>query len=474
MESAISSRLTSEAFMPSVPMLMPSLIEIVFTSIGVPPAARMPAETSAASSRWLKLHGIVPIQECATMTSGLRRSSLVKPTDLSCERAAARPGPSTRVWLRWRGSRGMSGSALSARRCGRWNPVAGAASVAVTRVPRDPAAWSGGVRGRRRAIAAIKAVGLVKEYQRGVRALNGIDLSVDEGEIFGFLGQNGSGKSTTIRILTTLLAPTAGRVRIAGLDIQREAGRVRERIGVALQEAGLDDLQSGGELLLLQGHLYGMRGASVRRRVAELLEIVDLVDDAKRPIRTYSGGMRRRLDLASALMHSPSIVFLDEPTTGLDPIAREAIWRYIERLNQEDGVTFFLTTQYLEEADRLAQRVAILEAGEIVAEGSPAELKAKIATDVVTVQVEAADQAARTAQVVRGLAGVEDVHVTENRAAVYVANGSTAVARIVRLLDDAEVPVTSITLTQPTLEDVFLRATGHRLQVDEGAAERAN
>ena len=344
----------------------------------------------------------------------------------------------------------------------------------MTRVPRDPAAWSGGVRGRRRAIAAIKAVGLVKEYQRGVRALNGIDLSVEEGEIFGFLGQNGSGKSTTIRILTTLLAPTAGYARIAGLDIQREAGRVRERIGVALQEAGLDDLQSGGELLLLQGHLYGMRGASVRRRVAELLEIVDLVDDAKRPIRTYSGGMRRRLDLASALMHSPSIVFLDEPTTGLDPIAREAIWRYIERLNQEDGVTFFLTTQYLEEADRLAQRVAILEAGEIVAEGSPSELKAQIATDVVTVQVDEADQAARTAQVVRGLAGVEDVHVTENRAAVYVANGSTAVARIVRLLDDAAVPVRSITLTQPTLEDVFLRATGHRLQVDEGAAERAN
>ena len=227
-------------------------------------------------------------------------------------------------------------------------------------------------------------------------------------------------------------------------------------------------------MLLLQGHLYGMRGAGVRRRVAELLEIVDLVDDAKRPIRTYSGGMRRRLDLASALMHSPSIVFLDEPTTGLDPIAREGIWRYIERLNQEDGVTFFLTTQYLEEADRLAQRVAILEAGEIVAEGSPAELKAKIATDVVTVQVEAADQVARTAQVLRGLAGVEDVHVTENRAAVYVANGSTAVARIVRLLDDAEVAVRSITLTQPTLDDVFLRATGHRLQVDEGAAERAS
>ena len=248
---------------------------------------------------------------------------------------------------------------------------------------------------------------------------------------------------------------------------------MRERIGVALQEAGLDDLQSGGELLLLQGRLYGMGGAALRRRVAELLELVDLTDDAARPIRTYSGGMKRRLDLASALIHAPAIVFLDEPTTGLDPIAREGIWRYIERLNHEDQVTFFLTTQYMEEADRLAQRIAILDAGAIVAEGSPAELKAAIGTDVVTVHVAATEDARRAAVVARGLAGVADVRVTENSAAVYVADGSAAVARIVRLLDDAAVPVASITLAQPTLDDVFLRATGHYLQVDEGSDERA-
>ena len=307
------------------------------------------------------------------------------------------------------------------------------------------------------AMPAIEAVALVKEYERGVRALDGVSLSVEAGEIFGFLGQNGSGKSTTIRILTTLLAPTAGSGRIGGLDIRREAGAVREKIGVALQEAGLDDLQTGRELLVLQGHLYGMSGGAVERWVVELLQIVDLEDAAERPIRTYSGGMKRRLDLASALVHAPEIVFLDEPTTGLDPIAREGIWRYIERLNREDGVTFFLTTQYLEEADRLAQRIMILEAGRIVAEGSPEALKAAIATDVVTVQVGEASAVGRAADVAQGLAGVEDVRRTD-----------TAVARIVRLLDEAQVPVASITLARPTLDDVFLRATGHHLAVDEG------
>ena len=319
-------------------------------------------------------------------------------------------------------------------------------------------------------MAAIEAHGLVKEYERGVRALDGVTLSVEDGEIFGFLGQNGSGKSTTIRILTTLLAPTDGSARIAGLDIRTHGGMVRERIGVALQEAGLDELQTGRELLRLQAHLYGMARDRVEPRVDQLLEIVDLVDAASRPIRTYSGGMKRRLDLASALVHSPQIVFLDEPTTGLDPIGRQAIWRYIERLNQEDGVTFFLTTQHMEEADRLAQRIAILEAGRIVVEGSPRELKANIATDVVTVHVDGEDQAERAAELSRGLPGVEDVRVTESSAAVYIPDGSAAVAQIVRLLDEAQVAVASITLAQPTLDDVFLRATGHYLQVDEGGA----
>lgn len=317
-------------------------------------------------------------------------------------------------------------------------------------------------------MAAIEAEGLVMEYERGVRALDGVSLSVEAGEIFGFLGQNGSGKSTTIRILTTLLAPTAGHGRIGGLDIRGQAGAVREKIGVALQEAGLDDLQTGRELLELQGHLYGMPGDAVGGRVAELLQIVDLEEAATRPIRTYSGGMKRRLDLASALVHAPEIVFLDEPTTGLDPIAREGIWRYIERLNREDGVTFFLTTQYLEEADRLAQRIMILEAGRIVAEGSPEALKAEIATDVVTVHVGEASAVERAADLARGLAGVEDVRTTDTSVAIYLPDGSAAVARIVRLLDESQVPVASITLARPTLDDVFLRATGHHLEVDEG------
>ena len=318
---------------------------------------------------------------------------------------------------------------------------------------------------------AIFAEKVEKRFPPDIRAVDGVDLAIEEGALFGYLGVNGSGKTTTIRMLTTLLRPTSGRAEVAGFDVLRHPNEVRRSIGVALQEAALDDLQTGRELLHLQAHLYELPAGSVKQRVAELLRLVDLEDAADRPVRTYSGGMKRRLDLAAALVHGPKIVFLDEPTTGLDPISREAIWRYVRALNKEDGVTFFLTTQYLEEADRLADDVAIMDAGRIVAQGSPADLKTSIGTDVVTVHVEGDHgQAKRAAELVRGFAGVEDVRTLDNTVVIYIREGSAAIARIVLLLNEASVSVGEVSLARPTLDDVFIRTTGHQLasQPEEG------
>ena len=300
-----------------------------------------------------------------------------------------------------------------------------------------------------------------------VRAVDGIDLDIAPGSIFGFLGQNGSGKTTTIRMLTTLLRPTAGAARVGGLDVLADARAVRRRIGVALQEAGLDDIQTGRELLTLQARLFGIGGGARRQRVEELLTVVDLEDAADRAIGTYSGGMKRRLDLAAALVHRPTILFLDEPTTGLDPISREAIWRYVNGLSAEEGITVFLTTQYLEEADRLADDLAIIDAGKIIARGSPAEMKASIGTDVVTVQVTAVDALDRAAEVCRAVPAVERVQVADDAAVVYVPDGARAVARIVLALDDAGIEPGQVAITRPSLDDVFLEATGHHLKVEE-------
>jgi ABC-2 type transport system ATP-binding protein len=321
---------------------------------------------------------------------------------------------------------------------------------------------------------AILTEQLTKHFPPDIEAVNGIDLSIEEGRIFGFLGQNGSGKTTTVRMLTTLLRPTSGRAYVDGLDVLAQSAAVRARIGVALQEAGLDDVQTGRELLRLQAHLYAVPHIQIEDRISHLLGIVDLDDAADRTIKTYSGGMKRRLDLAAALVHEPKIVFLDEPTTGLDPIGREAIWRYVEALNKEDGVTFFLTTQYLEEADRLAHEVAIVDRGRIVAEGSPEELKATIGTDVVTVKVPAGDgHAARAAEVLGRLDGASEVRAVGDSVVIYIKDGSAAISPIVLRLSEASIPVQEVTLARPTLDDVFLRKTGYHIESETPAAAPA-
>jgi len=321
---------------------------------------------------------------------------------------------------------------------------------------------------------AILAEQLTKRFPPDIEAVNGIDLSIETGRIFGFLGQNGSGKTTTVRMLTTLLRPTSGRAEVDGLDVLHQGTAVRRRIGVALQEAALDDMQTGRELLRLQSRLYGVPSSRINERVDYLLKIVDLDEAADRLVKTYSGGMKRRLDLAAALVHEPKIVFLDEPTTGLDPIGREAIWRYVEALNQDEGVTFFLTTQYLEEADRLSHDVAIVDRGHIVAQGSPAELKASIGTDVVTVRLPGGDEhPARAAEVLSRLDGATEVRAVGDSVVIYIKDGSTAIAGVVLRLSEASIPVEEVTLARPTLDDVFLRKTGYHIESEAPATAPA-
>ncbi len=310
--------------------------------------------------------------------------------------------------------------------------------------------------------AAIQASGLGRTFKGGVDAVRGIDLQVARGEVFGFLGPNGAGKTTTVRMLCTLLPPTAGSARVAGVDVLGDPAAVRRRIGVALQEIGLDPVQTGRELLELQCGLYGITGSGARSRVQELLELVGLLDAAERRTKTYSGGMKRRLDLASALVHSPAVLFLDEPTTGLDPASRLTIWEEVRRINSE-GTTVFLTTQYLEEADRLCDRVAIIDEGRIVSEGTPEELKSQLGHDVVSVALDGADIAA-TKTAIGELPGLERVVAERDALALYVEDGPTSIAEIVRRLDGEGIRVGAIAVSRPSLDDVFLRATGRRLE----------
>jgi ABC-2 type transport system ATP-binding protein len=314
---------------------------------------------------------------------------------------------------------------------------------------------------------AIEARALRRTFKGGIEAVREIDLTVAEGEVFGFLGPNGAGKTTTVRMLCTLLPPTAGSARVAGIDVVEDAAAVRRRIGVALQEIGLDPVQTGRELLELQCGLYGIRGADARARANELLDLVGLADAADRRTKGYSGGMKRRLDLASALVHSPDVLFLDEPTTGLDPASRLTVWEEVRRINGA-GTTVFLTTQYMEEADQLCDRLAIIDAGKIVAEGTPEHLKAEMGHDVVTLALGGADPAATEAAIAE-LPGLERVVAEAGGLALYVEDGAGSIAEIVRLLDREGIQVGAIAVSRPSLDDVFLEATGRRL---EGAEEQ--
>jgi ABC-2 type transport system ATP-binding protein len=318
------------------------------------------------------------------------------------------------------------------------------------------------------ASVAVQARSLKRTFKGGIEAVRGIDLEVSEGEIFGFLGPNGAGKTTTVRMLCTLLPLTSGSATVSGIDVTADPAEVRRRIGVALQEIGLDPVQTGRELLELQCGLYGIRGENARTRTNELLELVGLTEAADRRTKTYSGGMKRRLDLASALVHSPAVLFLDEPTTGLDPASRLTVWDEMRRINAE-GTTVFLTTQYLEEADKLCDRLAIIDDGEIVAEGTPERLKAEMGHDVVSVALNGADAGATQAALGR-LPGLERVVAESDALALYVDDGAASIAEIVRRLDRERIEVGGIAVARPSLDDVFLKATGRRLEGQEAEA----
>jgi ABC-2 type transport system ATP-binding protein len=315
---------------------------------------------------------------------------------------------------------------------------------------------------------AVEVSGLERAFKGGIRAVDGLDLEVRPGEIYGFLGPNGAGKTTTVRILTTLLRPTGGVARVAGHDVVKDADEVRRSIGVALQEAAIDPLMTGRELLRMQGALHGLRRTEAKARAESLLDRVGLVEAGDRRVGGYSGGMRRRLDLALALVHRPVVLFLDEPTTGLDPTSRAALWREVRALNDE-GTTVFLTTQYLEEAEQLADRVGIIARGKLVAEGTPNVLKARVGEPTVHVEVTDPDQAEVARDALAHMGTLEPADpAAPTRVAVHTEEGQRAIAPIIRALDHADVGVESVQVETPTLDDVFLAVTGSSL---EGAAK---
>lgn len=339
--------------------------------------------------------------------------------------------------------------------------------------------------------AGIVARGLTRHFGK-VRAVDGVDLEVAPGEVYGFLGPNGAGKTTITRMLCTLLQPTSGSATVAGFDIAREAGQVRLAIGVTLQEGALDDKLTGRELLRLQGRYYGLSRSEVERRIGEVSPILDVAAIDRR-IGTYSGGMKRRLDVAASLIHNPRILFLDEPTTGLDPMSRAAVWEQVARLRTQFGMTIFLTTQYLEEADALADRVGIIDGGLLRAEGPPEELKRRIGADVIVVRLAegagvggegvgdgidgdgagdggtAGDGVARAVAVLSGVAGVSHTEAHGHEVTVATEDGAATISPVAVALADADLPVMDIALRRPTLDDVFLDLTGRHIVVDDDA-----
>ena len=315
---------------------------------------------------------------------------------------------------------------------------------------------------------AIETDGLVRQFGL-VRAVDGLDLAVRKGEIYGFLGPNGAGKTTVIRMLVTLLAPTGGRAIVAGHDVMTQADQVRSRIGVALQEAALDNKQTGRELLRLQARLYGLNRREIDRRIEELASLVDIGEAMGRLIGTYSGGMKRRLDLAAALIHHPDVLFLDEPTTGLDPLSRSRIWEEVREINATLGVTIFLTTQYLEEADALAERVGIIDQGRLAIQGAPGELKRARGADLIVARLEGDASAAAAA--LSGIPSVSAIETHGNEITISVSNGASLISAVALRLNETGVDVQELTLRTPTLDDVYLQVTGARFLSDGAAPE---
>lgn len=317
---------------------------------------------------------------------------------------------------------------------------------------------------------------LAKTYADGTQAVNGVSFAVEEGEFFGFLGPNGAGKTTTIKIIITLLRKTSGTVRIMGMDLDTQADAIRRVIGYAAQDVGIDDELTGRENLALQGELYHMERVTLRQRVDELLELMDLAHDADRPAGSYSGGMRKRLDLATGLMHRPRVLFLDEPTTGLDPQNRANLWVYLERLNKQEKLTIFLTTHYMEEADKLCSRLAIIDHGTLRTIGTPRQLKEEISGDVIALSFrsnggESVEQQCHCAQQILAQAPfVRGTDCFEAGINVYVPNGGLVVSDILRLLDAHNLEVAQLSLMSPTLDDVFLRHTGYKIR-DESSTQ---
>jgi ABC-2 type transport system ATP-binding protein len=316
--------------------------------------------------------------------------------------------------------------------------------------------------------SAIEARGLVKTYGKEIRALDGVDLDVEVGTIFGLLGPNGAGKSTTVKILTTLARADAGRAVVAGHDVERSPARVRHAIGVVGQKPGVDPDATGCENLVLQGDLYGLPPREVQRRADELLARFGLTDAARRLVRTYSGGMQRKLDVAMGLVNSPQVLFLDEPTTGLDPEARAEMWEAIERLAAEDSVTVLLTTHYLEEADRLAARLAIVDRGRVVASGTPEELKSELRGDALVVELTDADEGVLDR--VAAVAGVREPSLDGRVLRARADEGARALPAVLAALDDANVAVATATLARPSLDDVYLRHAGRTFAEAEEVA----
>jgi ABC-2 type transport system ATP-binding protein len=308
---------------------------------------------------------------------------------------------------------------------------------------------------------AVETQGITRRFG-DVVAVDGIDLTIPRGEIYGFLGPNGAGKTTVVRMLITLLMPTEGRALVAGFDVVNQPNDIRLRIGAALQDAALDPKQTGRELLRLQGRLYGLSRREVDTRLEELSSLVDIGDAIDRFIGTYSGGMKRRLDLAASLIHNPEVLFLDEPTTGLDPISRSRVWDEVTRINRELGVTIFLTTQYLEEADALAHRVGIINHGKLVAEGAPTDLKRSMGSDIIIARVNGQGELAQQALV--NLESVSDTEVSGSEVLIQVSNGAASISDVALALAQHQVNVDEITLRTPTLDDVFQHFTGARME----------